>query len=107
MLAFPAYHCGQPLPQSDRSNDQLSIIPLSRIACQKIEKLGTVHTEIGMACEESNVGINPCRCRIVVSRAQVHVTAKRVPFLPDHQRQFGVRLQTEHAVDHMSAYLLQ
>ena len=60
----------------------------ARIASQIIEQGRRVRADLGVAGEQSHIGIEMCRCWIVVSRCEVQVTADRATFTANHQSYF-------------------
>ena len=71
-----------------------------------------VGAERGIGGQEPEVGVQARRARVVVAGAEVRVgpqphASARVALPADQQRELGVRLQAEHAVDDLGAGLLE
>ena len=76
-----------------RRDDQLAIQPLAGIAGERVEQIAHVRADRAAAGEQSDVGVEPRRARVVVAAAQVDVTPDAIALAPDDERRLGVRLQ--------------
>ena len=71
------------------------------VAGHEVERLGGVAPERRVAGEEGDVGVDAGRDRVVVAGAEVAVGAEALRLLAHRQRDLGVGLQVDEAVDHL------
>ena len=76
------------------------------------EHVVDVGAERGIGRQQPEIGVEARRARMVVAGAEVRVGPQahapaRIGLAPDHERQLGVRLEAEHAVDDLRAGVLQ
>ncbi len=77
------------------------------IAGDEVEDAGDVAGDHRIGGEERQVGIDACGDRVIIAGADVHVGRRAAAFAPHDQRQLGVRLQLDEAVDDLHAGALQ
>jgi hypothetical protein len=74
-----------------------------RIAGDVVEDAADVAGDGRISREERQVGVEACRHRVVVARADVNVGGQRPGLAAHDQRQLGVGLQLDETVDHLHA----
>ena len=84
-------------------------VPVQRlgIAGQHVEDRGGVLAVLLAAGQHAEIRVELCRAVIVVSGAEVHITADAVLLGAHHQGDLRVGLQAQEAVDHVAASLLK
>ena len=96
-----------PALQVERRDQHGAVAPRPRVPGQRVEHLGDVGADLGVAGEEPEVGVHPGRLRVVVAGSDVHVVAHPVALAADDQDALDVGLQARDPVDHVHARLLQ
>ena len=71
------------------------------------EHVVDVGTDLLVAAQHPEVGVQHRRARVIVARAEVTVAAQLPALAAHHQRELGVRLVADDAVDHVRANLLE
>src|SRR5262245_2387090 len=102
-----ADHLGDRFAQVDRRDQQFAVLLLARVPGQVVEQLRNVFAEILVGGEESEVGVDSRRDRVVVSRAEVDIAAQFVLLLAHDEGDLGMGLQPDQAVDDVDAGLLK
>ena len=78
-----------------------------RVACQQVEQLAGILAERGIGREQTEVGIDVSRCRVVVPRGLVDISAYPARLSSHDKRDLAVRLHPHDAVHHVYARLLK
>src|SRR6185369_2302270 len=97
----------QTLTQVHWRNQQAAVFGLVRESGQVVEELACVRAEVRVSGQQSDIGVNSGRYRIVVSSTNVKVAPQRPGFAPNHQRKLAMSLQSDHPVDNVNAHALQ
>ena len=76
------------------------------------EDVVDVAADLAVGGQQAEIGIQPGRARVIVARAQMgigheHGLAADATLATEYQRELGVGLQAEHAVDHLRAGVLE
>ena len=95
------------LAQVDRRHRHLLELGRLGIAGDEIEDARDVARDHRIGGEERQVGVDARRHRMIVAGADVHVGRQRAALAAHHQRQLGVGLELDEAVDHLHAGALQ
>ena len=94
--------------QIERRHQQRIVAGILRIGGQKAENIVHRARDLRIRREQTQVGINSRRGRVVVSGADVRVTARHAVRIAAHQqRQLAVRLQTHQAVENLHSGIFQ
>src|SRR5207244_3587404 len=73
----------------------------------EVEQLRAVHSEIRLTGEESEIRVDAGRHRIVIAGTEMNVPADGIAFLTYDERDFGMRLESEHSINDVGSGLLQ
>ena len=95
-----------PLETDRRHRHALEIGGLG-IAGDEVEDARDVAADRRIGGEEREVGIDARRDRMVVAGAEMDIGGERAGLAPHHQRQLGVGLELDEAVDHLRAGALE
>ena len=96
-----------PLSKHERSDPQLAEAARAAEPRQVVEEVGDVRGDVLVGGEEPEVLVDPRRGRVVVARAQMDVTAQRVPLASDDQRRLGVDLAVRKPIGDVHARALE
>ena len=107
VLGLAVDQLGEPVAQLHRRDEQRLELALIRVAGQIVEDVRDVRHDVGIGGEQTQVGVDLRRLRVVVAGAGVHVALHAVGLLPHDQTQLRVRLQLGKAVDDVDAVRLQ
>ncbi|MNN12932.1 hypothetical protein D3C81_1259440 [compost metagenome] len=66
-----------------------------------------VIADIGIGGDQAQVGVRAGGAAVIVAGAQMHIATQLAAFAAHDQQHLGVRLETDHAVDHLHAGILQ
>src|SRR3954447_19424906 len=84
----------------------LAVAPRASVAGEEVEHVGDVGTDLLVAGEEAEVGVQARRLRVVVAGPDVDVMARAVALAADDQQALGVGLERRVTVDDVDARLL-
>ena len=91
------------LAQVERRDRHLLQLGRLGIAGDEVEDARDVARDRRIGGEERQVGVDARRDRMIVAGADVDVGCERAALAAHHQRQLGVGLQLDEAVDHLRA----
>ena len=97
----------QGLAQVDRRHGELLHWLRPGIAGHVVEQMGGIAGQYRIAGKEGQIRVDARRDRVVVARAVVGIAGQAVPFAPYDQRDLGVGLEVDEAVDDLGAGALQ
>src|SRR5947207_11120824 len=107
MFNLTVYQSRNFIAESHRGDQQSTIMSLVREAGQVIEELACVGAELCVSGEQSKIGVDARRRRIVVACPNVQVPPKRSSFPANHQRKLAMSLQSDHSIDDVNADTFQ
>ena len=90
-----------------RRHQQLAVQLLATESRQCVEQVAHIGADARAAREQSEVGVELRRPRVIVAGTDVHVPADAIGLAAHDECRLGVRLQPRHAVHHMHAVILQ
>jgi len=91
------------LPQVRRRHDQTPVELLPRHPGQRIEQVTRIGPDLRIAREESDIRVQARRFRVVVARADVHVSPDAIGIASHYQHRLGVRLEPRQSIRHVDA----
>ena len=97
----------QLLPEIERGHEQPAEALWPAEARDEVEEVGHVLADLGVGGEDADVLVRPCRRRVVVAGADVHVPAQLIALAPNDERRLGVNLHVGEAVDDVHPRLFQ
>ena len=97
----------QAATQSTRRDQQRLVVGLRRVTGQLVEQTRNILTNLLVTGNQTQILVETSGRRVVVTGADVSVTAQVVTLAAHHQRQLAVSLQTHDAVHHVHAGALQ
>ena len=99
---------GHPLGQIHRGHQQRVVVRLLGVRGQKVEDVVHRHRHLRIGRQQTQIGIERRRRRVVVARPQVRIAADgAVGFLARNQRQLAVRLQSHQSVEDLHPRIFQ
>src|ERR1700694_3426112 len=104
---LPLDHADDVGAQAHWGHQQPAESTLAAVAGQEVEQLGHVCTELGIRRQQADVLIDLRGLGIVVAGADVYIAADAVGLSPNDERDFGLRLEPDAAIDDVVGHLLE